>query len=107
MTESTKGNLSDVTCLASTLFCSSSLTLPIHHSQLFFPFIYEIQIPLIQLSYEMSSMQNAFYSIAMKRHHDHRNSYKEEHLFGLAFRSEISTIIVMAENTVMCRWTWC
>ena len=41
-------------------------------------------------------------SIAMKRHHDHSNSYEEKHVIGLAYRSQIQSIIVMTGNTWWC-----
>ena len=35
-------------------------------------------------------------STAVKKHHNHGHSYKEQHLIGLAYSSEIQYIIIMA-----------
>ena len=34
-------------------------------------------------------------SVSVKRHHDHCNSYKGKHLIGVAYISEVESIITM------------
>ena len=40
-------------------------------------------------------------SIAVKRRHDHRNSYKGKHLIGLTYSSEDQSIISMLGDSSM------
>ena len=47
-------------------------------------------------------------SIAVKRHHDHDNSYKGKHLIRVAYyNAEIQFIIIITGSTAACRQTWC
>jgi hypothetical protein len=47
-------------------------------------------------------------SIAVKRHHDHSNSYKRP-TFNWDWLTvlEVSSFIVMAGSIAACRQTWC
>ena len=53
----------------------------------------------------MQSLSLVRVSVALKRHHDHNNSYK--HFTGLAHSSEVQSIIIMAGSMAVCRQTWC
>ena len=46
-------------------------------------------------------------SMAVKKQHDHGNSYKEKHLIEVAdCSSEVQSIVIMAGNMIACRQTW-
>lgn len=44
--------------------------------------------------------------LAVKRHHDYSYFYKENNSLGLAYNSEVWSIITMVGNTAACRQTW-
>jgi hypothetical protein len=46
-------------------------------------------------------------SIALKRHHDHRNSYKRKHFIDVNLVSEVWFSIFMAGSMTACRQIRC
>jgi hypothetical protein len=45
--------------------------------------------------------------VSVKRHQCHCSSYKEKHLTGLAYVSEVKSIIIMVGSMATHRQTWC